>query len=109
MAQPELLAITQLTRRVSSGRILDGGAEVAAFRRKGSNYPVFAKPIDGKYSLSVIGADGYDAAADRVLNGGAEPVPQPRSPALAGRKAVCVLRRRLAAHLSLAAMSGPRL
>lgn len=67
MQRPELLAITQPGRRPPGGRVLHGEEIIAAFLRDPAHYPLFAKPINGKYSLSVISANGYDAAADRVL------------------------------------------
>ena len=69
---PQLLAITK-TGRLSSGvPVVADEAEIAAFLRDRSHYPLFAKPIDGKYSLSVISADDYDAAADCVVLQGGE-------------------------------------
>lgn len=110
MQRPELLAITQPGRRPPGGRVLHGEEIIAAFLRDPAHYPLFAKPINGKYSLSVISANGYDAAADRVLLLGGEPVsPAALAEELAGRAAGYVLQRRLTPHPCLARLFGPRL
>ena len=69
---PQLLAIAKPGRLVSGVPVVAHEAEIAAFLRDRSHYPLFAKPIDGKYSLSVISADDYDTAADCVLLQGGE-------------------------------------
>ena len=52
------------------------------------HYPLFAKPIDGKYSLSVISANDYDAAAGRVVLQGGEPIrPAALATAMTSREA----------------------
>ncbi len=90
--------------------MLNGEEDIAAFLRDHAHYPLFAKPIDGKYSLSVINADGYDAAADRVLLLGGEPIsPAVLTKELVGRAAGYVLQRRLTPHPGLARLFGPRL
>ncbi|MEO8714794.1 MAG: DUF3991 domain-containing protein [Acetobacteraceae bacterium] len=43
--------------------------------RRPEHYPLFAKPIDGKYSLSVINADGLEPDAGRVRLRGQESRP----------------------------------
>ncbi|MBW4091129.1 MAG: hypothetical protein HIU82_08475 [Proteobacteria bacterium] len=107
---PELLAVTHPSRRMRSARTLVGSEQIAAFLREPANYPLFAKPIDGKYSLSVVSADGYDAATDRVLLHGAEPVaPAELAQALTVRDAGYVLQRRLVPHPDLERLFGPRL
>lgn len=107
---PELLAITPADRRAPPARSLAGADEIVAFLREPAHYPLFAKPIDGKFSLSVFSAEGYDAAADRVCLHGAEPMaPADLAKALLGRDAGYVLQRRLAPHPDLAGRFGPRL
>jgi hypothetical protein len=69
---PSLLAVTQPGRRVGEAHALGSPHEIARFLREPQIYPLFAKPIAGKYSLSVISAERYDAATDEVLLLGGE-------------------------------------
>jgi hypothetical protein len=64
---PPLLAVAQGGRRAGKARVLKGAHETACFLRDPQIYPVFAKPIAGKYSLSVVSADRYDSSTDDVL------------------------------------------
>ncbi len=66
LARPELLAITGPDRRAPSGRVLKHEVAIAAFLRDRSNYPLFAKPIDGKYSIAVVSADSFDPTNEAV-------------------------------------------
>ena len=110
LPKPELLAITNPGRLVSSVPVLAGEAEIAAFLRDRSHYPLFAKPIDGKYSLSVISADDYDAAADCVVLQGGEPIGAAAlATAMTSRQAGYVIQRRLTQHPNLIRLFGPRL
>ena len=69
---PRVEAITQAGRRLRGARTLDGPDAIATFLRDPANFPLFAKPTAGKYSLNVISADAYDPASDElVLFGGA--------------------------------------
>ena len=78
--------------------------------RDRSHYPLFAKPIDGKYSLSIISADDYDAAADCVvLQGGAAIRPVALATVMTSREFGYVIQRRLAQHPNLIRLFGPRL
>ena len=107
---PELLAVTHPARRAPPAQTLVGDEQIVAFLREPAHYPLFAKPIDGKFSISVVSADGYDAVTDRVLLHGAEPVPPVElAKALTDQDAGYVLQRRLAPHSDLARLFGPRL
>ncbi len=107
---PQLLAITKPGRLVSGVPVLSGEAGIAAFLRDRGHYPLFAKPIDGKYSVSVISADDYDAAADCVVLQGGEPVaPAALATAMTSREAGYVIQRRLAQHPKLVRLFGPPL
>ncbi len=107
---PELLAITKSGRLAPGVRVLADEAAIATFLRDRRHYPLFAKPIDGKYSLSVISADDYEAASDRVLLQGTEPVTSAAlAQEMAGREAGFVIQRRLAPHPRLVRLFGPRL
>ncbi len=63
----ELLALTKAGRRAPGARVLADKAAMTVFLRDSSFCPLFAKPIDGKYSLSVVRLDRYDEATGRVL------------------------------------------
>jgi len=107
---PELLAVTALGRRVPGGRVLRDQAEITGFLRDPANYPLFAKPIDGKYSISVVSADGFDVAANGVvLQGGDLVNVEELATTLASREAGYILQRRMKAHPRLATLFGPRL
>jgi hypothetical protein len=107
---PELLAVTAPGRRVPGGRVLRDPAEIAGFLRDPANYPLFAKPIDGKYSISVVSADGFDVAANGVvLQGGDLVNVEELATTLASREAGYILQRRMKAHPRLATLFGPRL
>jgi hypothetical protein len=107
---PELLAVTAAGRRVPGGRVLRDPAEIAGFLRDPANYPLFAKPIDGKYSISVVSADGFDVAANGVvLQGGDLVNVEELATTLASREAGYILQRRMKAHPRLATLFGPRL
>jgi hypothetical protein len=69
---PPLLAVTRAGLGAGDTRIFRNADEIAVFLREPEGYPLFAKPIKGKYSLSVISADEYDAASDEVLLLGSE-------------------------------------
>ena len=107
---PELLAVTKSGRLVPGVRVLAEEAGIAAFLRDRRHYPLFAKPIDGKYSLSVISANNYDAVTDRILLQGAEPIaPAALARTMTNREAGYVIQRRLAPHPKLLGLFGPRL
>lgn len=57
---PELLAIAHPTRSSTSVPTLADADSLAGFLRDPGHYPLFAKPIEGKYSLSVLSADRVD-------------------------------------------------
>ena len=61
-----ILAVVHPTCFDRTAQTLTCRDAVARFLRERENYPLFAKPIDGKYSISVITADAYVAAADEV-------------------------------------------
>ena len=107
---PELLAITHPARRVSRVQVLAGQDAIAAFLRSPTHYPIFAKPIDGKYSLAVVNADRYDAATDQVLLRGDAPVSAADlAKSLAEREAGFLLQRRLEPAPEIAELFGSRL
>jgi hypothetical protein len=104
---PELLAATQAGRSLANVPVPTDLAAVTNLLRRAELYPLFAKPVAGKYSLSVLGADAYDRDADEVILLGGE------------RRAVCdvaasiiggacfLLQRRLNQEPQLAALLGP--
>jgi hypothetical protein len=110
LPRPDLLAITHPGRLTPSGRVLTGADDIARFLREPANYPLFGKPIDGRYSLAVLSADEYDPTNDQVRLHGATPVaPTALAAELAARPSGYLLQRRLAQHPALARHFGPRL
>ena len=108
LPRPALLAITRADRLAQGATVLADEAATTAFLRDRRHYPLFAKPIDGKYSLSVISADDYDPTADRILLRGAEPVaPAALAKEMAGKEAGFVIQRRLTPDPRLVGRFGP--
>lgn len=107
---PKLLAVAHRERRITGVPSLSDRESVAGFLERAGAFPLFAKPIDGKYSLNVISADGLDPAGDVVALRG---VPPAARKALAGRIAGYepgyLLQRRLAPHPEIADVFGDRL
>jgi hypothetical protein len=107
---PELLAVTAPGRRVPGGRVLRDQAEIDGFLRDPANYPLFAKPIDGKYSISVVSADAFNVAANSVmLQGGDLVTAEDLAVTLASREAGYIVQRRMKAHPRLTTLFGPPL
>jgi hypothetical protein len=107
---PTLLAVTGPDRWLPHGQLLRDETAIAASLRDPDNYPLFGKPIDGKYSISVVSADAYDRAADKVVMLGGETVsPEALAGTMTGRQAGYIIQRRMAADRSLEAQFGPRL
>ena len=64
---PELLAVVHPTRRLPGALNLRDAATTAQFLREQTAYPLFAKPIDGMYSLGVLRAEQVDATSDEIV------------------------------------------
>jgi Sugar-transfer associated ATP-grasp len=105
------VACASFARRHAAGteaRALGSPHEIARFLRDPQVYPLFAKPIAGKYSLSVLSGDRYDAATDEVLLLGGERRTGESLADLAGGTGY-VIQRRLDPDARLARLFGPRL
>jgi hypothetical protein len=106
---PELIAITAPGRHIPGILNLSDPDAMAAVLRRPELYPLFMKEAGGKYSLSVISADAYDAARDEVeLLDGTRRAPD----ALAGAMTEgggYLIQQRLRQAPALAALFGPRL
>lgn len=72
LATPELLAVVHRSRVMPGVPSLRSHEAVAAFLRNPANYPLFAKPIGGKYSLDVYSVDATRASTDSVMLCGGE-------------------------------------
>jgi hypothetical protein len=106
---PETIAITQSGRHLPDVPTLDEAGNLARFLREPSLYPLFAKPVAGKYSLAVVSADGYDPSSDEViLLGGARQAVGAFASALVGGQGY-LIQRRLSPSATLAECFGPRL
>ena len=64
---PEMIAATQAGRFLPDAPIITVPAALADRLRDPSIYPLFAKQVAGKYSLSVLSVDGFDPDTDEVL------------------------------------------
>ena len=110
LPRPELLAVTWASGRTGKCRGLQTEADISAFLADPANYPLFAKPIDGKYSIGVVSADRYDAATDQIVLQGAAPMARAALAAeLDSREAGFLVQRRMAPSAKLARLFSPRL
>ena len=110
LPRPALLAITRADRLAQGATVLADEAATTAFLRDRRHYPLFAKPIDGKYSLSVIrcGRLRPDRVDRILLRRGAEPVaPAALAKEMAGKEAGFVIQRRLTPDPRLVGRFGP--
>jgi hypothetical protein len=64
---PELTAITQAGRYLPTAPTITDPTALAGKLRDPSIYPLFAKQVVGKYSLSVLSADRFDPHTDEVV------------------------------------------
>ncbi len=107
---PELLAVTRRPGLAGKVPCLAGVAEIEGFLRQPSLYPLFAKPIDGKYSVAVLNADALDPATDRIaVRGQGWRQVSDVAAELAARESGFVLHWRLTAHSGLSRRFGPAL
>jgi len=106
---PELLAVTQAGHRLADVPVIVDPSRVANLLQRPELYPLFAKPVAGKYSLSVISADAYDATTDKVvLLGGKRRAAAELAASMVGGAGYLV-QRRLQQAPQLTALFGPRL
>jgi hypothetical protein len=106
---PETLAITQAGRHLPDIPTIADADSLAQFLRCPSLYPLFAKQVAGKYSLSVVSADSYDASSDEVvLLGGERRAIGDLAATLVGG-AGYLIQRRLSPAPEIAKLFGPRL
>ena len=106
---PVLTAITQAGRYLPTAPTITDPAVLADKLRDPSVDPLFAKQVAGKYSLSVLSADGFDSDADEVLLLGGTRQDLADVAALLADRPGFLIQRRLAPPPDLAARFGPRL
>jgi hypothetical protein len=106
---PELLAATQAGRYLPDAPIITDAAALADRLRDPSIYPLFAKQVAGKYSLSVLSAGGFDPDTDELLllDGQRRKAADVASSLTGGSG--FLIQRRLSPPPDLAARFGPRL
>ncbi len=109
LGTPELIAATQAGRFLPDAPIITEPAALADRLRDPSIYPLFAKQVAGKYSLSVLSADGFDPNTDEILllDGQRRKVADVASSLIGGSG--FLIQRRLSPAPDLAARFGPRL
>jgi hypothetical protein len=106
---PDLLAIAAAGRSVAGIPNLVDPASAAALLRRPELYPLLMKEVGGKYSLSVISADGYDERRDEVvLLDGTRQSPDALAATLTSANGY-LFQQRLRQDPALAAEFGPRL
>ena len=106
---PELLAIAHASRSLPGVRSLRTQDDLAWFLRDSDSYPLFAKPISGKYSLAVLSAD--QVAGETMALRGAPPSASvyDAARALAAGEDGFLIQRRLEPAHEIAAAFGNRL
>jgi hypothetical protein len=106
---PELLAITQAGRHATNVPTLADLEILIGVLSQPSIYPLFAKQVAGKYSLSVVSADSFDPRSDEVLllDGTRQKVGEFAALLIGG--AGYLIQRRMQPIGELAASFGPRL
>ena len=106
---PELIAATQAGRYLPNAPVITDPATLADKLRDTALYPLFAKQVAGKYSLSVLSADGFDRDTDDVLllDGTRQKITDVASSLVGGSG--FLVQRRLSPAPDLAARFGPRL
>jgi hypothetical protein len=106
---PDLLAATQAGRSLAAVPCRSDQQGLAKLLRRSDFYPLFAKPVAGKYSLSVLSADRYDAETDEIiLLGGRRCSVGAVAASLVGG-AGFLIQRRLNTAPQLLSLFGPRL
>jgi len=106
---PQVTAITQAGRRLPGALALDKPDAIAVFLREQANFPLFAKPAAGKYSLNVISADAYDPASDELVLFGGARRPVPTTAQTMAEGAGYIIQPRLRPDAEIEAKFGPRL
>jgi hypothetical protein len=106
---PQLTAITQANRYLPIVPTITDPAALADKLRDRSIYPLFAKQVAGRYSLSVLSADGFDPETDELLllDGQRRKVADVATSLIGGSG--FLIQRRLSPAPDLAARFGPRL
>jgi hypothetical protein len=106
---PELTAITQAGRYLPTAPTITDPTALADKLRDPSIYPLFAKQVAGKYSLSVLSADRFDPHTDEVvlLDETRQKVTEVATSLTGGSG--FLIQRRLSPAPDLAARFGPRL
>jgi hypothetical protein len=106
---PRTLAITQAGRQLPDAPTIVDADSLARFLRDPSRYPLFAKQVAGRYSLSVVSVDSFDPSSDEVsLLGGERQAVGALAASLVGG-AGYLIQRRLRPAPALAERFGPRL
>ena len=106
---PELIAITQAGRFLRNAPTIADAGVLTTKLRDPSLYPLFAKQVAGKYSLSVLSADSFDPETDEVLllDGTRQKVNDVATSLIGGGG--YLVQRRLAGAVDLTGRFGPRL
>lgn len=106
---PDLIAVTQRSRYLPRAATIASSAELADRLRDPAIYPLFGKPVAGKYSLDIVSADAFDPDTDEVvLLGGTRRKVAELATSLTGGSGY-LIQRRLSPSQDLAARFGPRL
>lgn len=106
---PQTVAVTQPTRVLPGAETTADTRHTETVLRRPDLYPLFAKPIAGRYSLNVLSAEAYDRDTDSVPLTGGDRKGVGELAASLHTGGGFLLQRRLSPHPTLAAVFGPRL
>jgi hypothetical protein len=106
---PELLAIAHTSRSLPGVLSVRTQDDLMWFLRDSDNYPLFAKPIGGKYSLAVLSADRVAGETMTLRGAPTSATVYDAACALAGGEDGFVIQRRLEPAPEIAAAFGARL
>ena len=109
LPSPDLLAIVHPHRAMPGIPSLRRVDAVADYLAEPAHYPFFAKPIEGRYSLGVLSADGVDGDRISLNFGHASVAVADVASAFAGRSDGMLIQRRVEPAPSVVARFGARL
>lgn len=100
LAVPETVAVFRPARAAWPGTALHSREQLGTLLRQPASYPLFAKPVEGIYSIGALSLSAYDASDDSVLLGSGDRIGMTQciEYMAQGSRGGYLLQRRLQAH-----------